>query len=145
MNKNTVWLLCAALALAVTVNLAYFFDWHTRTEIHIFAEKSRRAMMRGNRNPGIVFHLDKPYLLTSIEVVAADDARTNKYPHALWHLVAGPKPVPTTAFSYGKTVRSMKPAVSNAVAEPLEGGTKYSLMIEAGRRFKGKITFALPP
>ncbi len=144
MHKKTVLLLCAALALAAAVNLAYFFDWHGGAKIHIITEKSRRAILRGNHVPGIVFHLDKPYTLTSIVVVEADDARTNKYPHALWHLVAGAKPVPTTSFGYGKAVAGMKPAISNAAPEPLEADLKYHLLIESSGHLKGQVTFDPP-
>jgi hypothetical protein len=142
MNKRTVSLVCVALALACAY-LAFFTDLRKRKEIHIFPENSRRAFLRHNTTPTIAFHLDKSYPLTSIEVVACEEARTNKYPHALWHLVATNQPVPTTGFIYGANVRGMKPAISNTHAEILQADTKYFLRVEAPH-IKGEITFVPP-
>jgi hypothetical protein len=144
MNKKTVYLVGAILILAAAYNLAFFFDWHTKSNIQIFCEKSRRAILRGNEAPGLIFHLERSYPLTSIEVVAAEDARTNKYPHALWHLLAADKPVPTDTFSYGAAIHGMKPEIATAEPEPLEAGTEYLLTIEAGKKFKGKLSFQSP-
>ena len=80
----------------------------------------------------------------SIEVVAADDARTNKYPHALWHVLAADKPVATTSFGYGAAIQGMKPEIASAEPEPLEAGTDYLLLIEAGKNHKGKLSFQSP-
>ncbi len=144
MNKKTVLLVGAFLVLAATYNLAYFLDWHKRPQIQIFCEKSRRAILRGNDEPGLIFHFIKAVPLTSIEVVAADDARTNKYPHPLWHVLAADKPVPTTSFGYGATIKGMKPEIASAEPEPLEAGTDYLLLIEAGKNHKGKLSFQSP-
>jgi hypothetical protein len=144
MNRKTVYLVGAILILAAAYNLAFFFDWHKRSDIQIFYEKSRRAILGGNEAPGLIFHLVKSYPLTSIEVVAADDARTNKYPHALWHILADDKPVPTTSFGYGASIHGMKPEIATAEPEPLEAGTEYLLLIEAGKKFKGKLPFQSP-
>jgi hypothetical protein len=143
MNNRTILLVCAALGLAGAY-LAFFIDWHKRPKIQIFMEKSRQAVMGGSETPDIIFHFTNPYPLTSIEVVCADDARTNKYPHALWHVVAAAAPVPTTSFSYGAAIPGMKPEISTALPEPLESDTDYFLLVEAGKRLKGKITFQPP-
>jgi hypothetical protein len=144
MNKKTVFLVGAILILAAAYNLAFFMDWHKRPQIQIFCEKSRRAILRRNETPGLIFHLAKSYSLTSIEVVAADDARTNKYPHALWHVLAADKPVPTTSFGYGANIHGMRPEIATAEPEPLEPGTEYLLLIEAGKKDKGKLPFQPP-
>jgi hypothetical protein len=143
MNKKTVLLVCAALALA-GARLAFFIDWHKGQKIQIFMEKSRRSILGGNETPDLIFHFNNPYPLTSIKVVAAEDARTNKYPHALWHVVAADAPAPTTTFTYGAAVPGMKPEISTALPEPLEADTDYLLLVEAGRSLKGKITFQAP-
>jgi hypothetical protein len=143
MNKRTMLLVCAALALAGAY-LAFFIDWNKRPKIQIFMEKSRRSILGGNDSPGIFFHFTKPYSLTSIEVVAADDALTNKYPHPLWHVVAADAPVPTTSFSYGVAIAGMKPEISTAEPEQLEADTDYILLVEAGKHLKGKIAFQSP-
>jgi len=143
MNKRTVLLVCAALGLAGAY-LAFFIDWNHRPKIQIFMEKSRRSILGGSDNPGIFFHFTNSYPLTSIEVVEADDAKTNKYPHPLWHVVAADAPVPTSSFSYGATIPGMKPEISTAEPEPLEGDTEYLLLVEAGKSLKGKIAFQMP-
>jgi hypothetical protein len=143
MNKRTVLLVCAALVLA-GARLAFHFDWHKQAKIQIFMEKSRRSIMGGSETPDLIFHFKNPYPLTSIEVVAAEDARTNKYPHALWHLVAIAAPPPTSSFSYGAAIPGMKPEISTAVPEPLEADTDYYLLVEAGKNLKGKLTFQAP-
>jgi hypothetical protein len=143
MNQRTVLLVGAALALAGAY-LAFFIDWHKRPEIQIFCEKSRQAIMGGSDTPGLVFHFTNAFPLTSIKVVAAEDARTNKYPHALWYVVAADAPVPTTSFSYGAAIPGMKPEISTATPEPLQADTKYSLVVQAGKNLKGEITFQPP-
>jgi hypothetical protein len=142
-NKRTVWLVCAALVLAGAY-LRYFFDWHPQTKIQIFCEKSRRSILGGSETPDLIFRFTNTYAVTSIKVVEAEDARTNKYPHALWHLVAASAPVPTSSFNYGATIPGMKPQIGTALPEPLQSDTKYSLMVEADKHLKGEITF-LPP
>jgi hypothetical protein len=140
MNKKTVWLVCAALALGGAY-MRCFFDWHKRTEIQIFCEKSRQAILGGSETPAIIFHFLSSYPLTSIEVVEVEDARTNKYPHALWHVVAAAAPVPTTSFEYGAAIPGMKPEIATAQPEPLQADTQYSLLVHADKNQKGQITF----
>jgi hypothetical protein len=144
MNKRTAYLVGAILVLAAAYNLAFFMDWHKRPEIQIFCEKSRGAIMHGSESPNLIFHLVKSYPLTSIEVVEAEDARTNKYPHPLWHVLAEDKPVPTTSFAYGAAIHGMKPEIPTAMPEPLEVDTEYLLLVEAGKKIKGKLLFQLP-
>ena len=143
MNKRTVWLVGAALVLAGAY-MRYFFDWHRQTKIQIFCEKSRQSILAGNETPALMFHFTNSYPVTSIEVVEAEDARTNKYPHALWHVVAADAPVPTTSFSYGTAIPGMKPEIATALPEPLQPDTKYSLVVEAAKHLKGEITFEQP-
>jgi hypothetical protein len=144
MNKKTVFLVGTILVLAAAYNLAFYMDWHNRPEIQIFCEKSRRAILGRSETPGLVFHLVKSYPLTSIKVVAAEDARTNKYPHALWHVLAADKPVPTTSFGYGAVIHGMKPEISTAEPESLEAGTEYLLLVEAGKKVTGRLSFQTP-
>jgi hypothetical protein len=142
-NNRTVWLVCAALVLAGAY-MRYFFDWHQHAQIQIFCEKSRQAILGGSETPALIFHFTNAYPLTSIEVVDAEDARTNKFPHALWHVVAAAAPVPTTSFVYGAAIPGMKPEISTAQPEPLQADTKYSLVVEAAKNLKGQITFQAP-
>jgi hypothetical protein len=140
MNNRTILLVCAVLALTGAY-MRYFMDWHKRAGIQIFCEKSRAALLGGSETPGLIFHFANPYPLTSIEVVAAEDARTNKHPHILWHLVAAGAPVPTISFGYGEAIPGMKPEISAAVPEELDADTKYFLLVEAGKKLKGQLNF----
>jgi len=140
MSNRTVLLICVAVALAGAY-MRYFMDWHQRPHIQIFCEKSRSAILRGKATPGVIFHFTNSYPLTSIKVVEADEALTNKYPHALWHLIADGAPVPTHSFGYGAAIKGMKPEISTAVPEPLDAGEEYLLLVEAGKQLKGQLTF----
>jgi len=91
----------------------------------------------------MAFYLDKAYPLTSVEVVSTEEARTNKYPHALWHMVAQAVPPLTATFNYGAAIPGMKPEVSTALPEPLQPDVDYSLVVEAGNGLKGEKSFSL--
>jgi len=139
-NNRTVLLVCVALALAGAY-MRYFMDWRKHNEIQIFCEKSRQSVLAGSDAPAVIFHFTNTCSLTSIEVVEAEDARTNKFPHALWHVVAADKPAPTSSFVYGAAIPGMKPQIATAQPEPLEPGTDYLLRVESGRSLKGELTF----
>jgi hypothetical protein len=78
----------------------------------------------------VSFTFNKRYPLKSFKVVAAQELATNKYPLALWHLVAESKPVPVKAIIYGKPVRGMKPVVAELEPEPLQPNTEYVVLVE---------------
>jgi hypothetical protein len=80
----------------------------------------------------VSFGFNKPYRLNSLKVVAADDLATNKYPLALWHLVAEGSPRPVKAVIYGRPVPGMKPAMEGIEAEVLLPDTQYVVLVEAG-------------
>ena len=139
-NNNTKVLIGIALVLAITY-LTLFTDVLHPKKIQIAYSQPR--MIAGAKADAVIFALDKPYVLTSVKVVSTDEARTNKFPHALWHLVADLKQQPVNAFLYGAHIRGMKPDVPNAVAESLQGNENYSLIVEAGTKLKGEIVFHL--
>jgi len=80
----------------------------------------------------VSFGFNKAYRLNSIKVVEAQDLATNKYPVALWHLVADAKPRPVKAVIYGRPVAGMKPAVEGVEPEVLLPDTEYVVLIETG-------------
>jgi hypothetical protein len=134
MRKQTGFLIVAALVLAAAY--AFFFtDWFGQKSIHILFR------MRG-RQP--IFGLEgREYRLTTVKVVRADDATTNKYPHALWHLVADEKgSEPVTDFVYGETLKGMKPKVPGTAPEAVQPNTNYRLILEAGK-IKGEREFQI--
>jgi hypothetical protein len=134
MNKQTVVLSSVALVLAL-LYVAYFTDWLKHKDIQIHWTASRAAAN------SVSFYLNPPSKLTSVEVVTTEEAKTNKFPHALWHVVAGTTPVVVSNFTYGAAIPGMKPKIPTAVAEPLEPGTDYSLLVESGEGLKGEKSF----
>jgi hypothetical protein len=135
MNKQTVILICVALGLA-TLYIANFTDWLKPKKIQVY---SRISPASG----ALAFYLDKKYPLTSIEVVSTEEARTNKFPHALWHVVAKGAGVQVNIFNYGMSIPGMAPEVATAVPEPLQPDTDYSVLVEAGSGLKGEKSFSV--
>ena len=142
MSKRTIFLIFTAVVLAVAYVKFFKPDWFTPKKIQImyrnFPARSRRT---GTTRMALTFYLDKPYKLTSIKVVSAAEAQTNKYPHSLWHLVAQTNSVPTIEFDYGGHIVGMKPEIAHASPEPLEVGQRYTMHIETADKVQGEVTF----
>jgi hypothetical protein len=135
MNRQTFFLVSVALVLA-TLYIAFFTDWLKPRNIHVYWRPSPAS-------GAIVFYLDKAYALTSVEVVSTDDAKTNKHPHALWHMVSEPGSKPTSTFNYGASIPGMKPEIASALPEQLQLDTDYSLVVRAGGKLKGEQSFTV--
>jgi len=143
MNKRAVFLIGTALVLAAVYIFYFtsFTDWIKPVKIQIMC---RNFPTRGGHSAtvkALTFYLDKPYQLTSIKIVSATEARTNKYPHALWYLVAETNSAPTVQFDYGAAISGMKPEIPHSVAEPLLPNLPYEIVIESGKKLKGQLTF----
>jgi len=143
MNKRTVFFAGVAGILA-TLYLIYFTDSFKPKKIQIMWRIPATGGSGPAHGPNVVFYLKPASPLTSIKVVETDDAQTNKYAHALWHVVAEAAPVVIDTFNYGATIPGMKPEVATALPEPLQLDTSYSLLVEAGKDLKGEKTFSLP-
>ena len=113
-------------------------DWFARDNIHIYhrSRPARAGMFRGKRaddNPAInpiIFGFGRRQKLTSIKVVPAVEANTNKYAHAIWHLVSESNSVPVKDFTYGAPIPGMHPAIQGALPDALEPGVRYRLFVE---------------
>ncbi len=151
-RKNIILLLCA---LVLAGGYVYFFtDWFAGPDIQIMhtirptPQAGRRIGRRDAARPAashtVSFALDRKLELTLVKVVSASDAATNKYPHAIWHLISDSNSVPTKALVYGMPVRGMRPAVKGASADALAPDTAYRLLLESDA---GKVTydFKTPP
>jgi len=88
----------------------------------------------------VSFTLDDRYELTSIKVVMDNEYQTNKYAHALWHLIAESNSVPTKGIIYGMKIKGMQPDIAKARPDSLQPNTTYRLLVDAGK-FKGETTF----
>lgn len=136
MNKKTFTLIAVALVLGA-VYVFKFTDWLVEENIQILYRTHRAQPFFGLQN--------KEYHLTSIKVVKAEEASTNKYAPALWHLVAAdPKKgsEAVTDFIYGQPINGMQPAIPGTTASPLAKNTNYRIVVEAGK-IKGQRDFAL--
>jgi len=90
----------------------------------------------------ISFALNNKYALTSVKVIEETDAKTNKYPHPLWHLISESNSVPTKSIFYGAPIGGMKPEYAKTKPEPLQTNVPYLLQIEAGD-LKGEVAFKI--
>jgi hypothetical protein len=141
MHKNPKLLAC--LAATIAIYLVFFTDGHKAKKIQILKAVYPAGILPGTSSPTMVFSLDRPYALTSVKVVETEEAETNKFAHALWHMVATPSAQPVKTFRYGAELPGMKPYLETAQPEPLDPDTTYSLVVESGR-LKGELTFQPP-
>lgn len=134
MSKKNLILIATALILGA-IYVFKFTDW--------FQEKHIQILYRA-RNSQLFFGLaDKQYRLTQIKVVKADEANTNKYARAVWHLVAADQgSAPIEHFAYGEVIQGMKPAIPDLTPEPLSKNTSYRIFVEAGK-LKGQQDFTV--
>lgn len=153
MNRKE-WVLVALVLVLGGLYVVVFSGWfgpkvirveHTvRSLREAYGSGGRRVDPAGQQTLGNVsFSLHKNYKLTSVKVVAAAEARTNKYPHALWELTAKDGSQPVDALAYGLLVPGMMPKSSVVEPEPLAPGVEYRLLVEAGN-WRGVREFTLP-
>ncbi len=100
-------------------------DWFSRAPIPIKYRFLPRATAP-------LFGFEQSLQLTEVKVIAVSDIATNKYPHALWHLVSKSRSVPVNEFLYGAPIQGMQPVFDGAAPEPLAPGTSYRLLVKAG-------------
>jgi hypothetical protein len=136
--------LLVTLALVALAGLAAYMmmDWLRPAPIQVEclirrAQPSRRpqpAAESASGRPGynVSFAFNRKVALTAIRVYPLQEALTNKHPHAIWNLQSVSNAVPTKSLVYGGWVRGMQPVVKGAMADPLEAGSSYRLVVEAG-------------
>jgi len=137
MNKRLA--LVSVLLVLIATYVVFFSDFWKKQEIRIECTNLR---FRSDKAPAgaKAFLLEHPCRIKSIMVARADDAATNKYPHALWHLVA-PRPVRLDTFYYGEPIRGMAPSIPESKPEPLDPGEKYRLVVETSAHELGVVVF----
>lgn len=116
-------------------------DWFAEQPIQIShrispwmnVPRSRRASPPTQFNP-VVFSFGGYYRFKEIKVVLADEIATNKYAHPLWHLISETNSYPTATLAYGERLRGMTPPVKGSVADPLEPGVKYRLLVKTDHK-----------
>lgn len=143
------------IALAVVLggfSLYLNKDRFARDDIHIShrSRPQRPGMFRrGRPNPvvsatdPVLFGFDSTLKLKTVKVIPLSDIATNKYPHAIWHLVSESNSVPIKEFAYGSPIPGMHPALKGVVPDPLEPGVQYRLFIQTeGRKAEHDFTAA---
>jgi len=129
------------LLLGVIGFFCYWNDFFRKPAIQI--TPSIRPGQRSALNPEaypVAFMLDGKYQLTALKVITVADAKTNKYPVPIWHMISDSSSQPTKIIEYGKRIRGMKPSVPKGRPQPLQANIPYRLLIEAGER-KGHVDF----
>jgi hypothetical protein len=148
------WVLVALVLVLGGLYVVYFSGWLGPRVIRVeySVRSAREAWGTGGRrvNPagkaelgGVSFALHRNYKLTSVKVLPAADAKTERYAHPLWHLVARKGSQPVDSLAYGLPVAGMTNASAGVGPEPLETGVEYRLLVEAGS-WKGARDFVVP-
>ena len=130
MNNRSIFLVAVAVILGAAY-ACFFTDWFKKKQIQISFRTFPGRAVKSDVEP-IMILLDKQYQLTSIKVVSADEFRTNKFAHPVWHLIPASNSVPVTDFGYGERVKGMKPSEPKAIAEKLVPEAKYRIILDAG-------------
>jgi len=149
------WILLALVVLLGGISLYLNKDWFAKDTIQIYhrSRPARATLFRRKRsdtaaeNPAInpiTFGFSSRLRLNSIKVIPLSDIETNRFPHPIWHLISDSNSVPTKDFSYGDSIKGMRPAVKEAIPDPLQPGVSYRLLVEAGD-FKAKHDFVPVP
>ena len=143
MSKKNIGLLFLVAGLGA-IYIFNFTSLFQKSEMEITSRIRPRLTARGGRGAvagnSISFFMNRKYGLTSVKVVEENEFNTNKYPHALWHLISSSNSVPTKAIIYGVPVEGMTPKVEKIRPEALQTNVSYVLIIEAGN-IKGQTTF----
>ena len=141
MTKNTIVLVVVAVILGA-VYVVYFSDWFQTQSIQIIPTirpSGGRRVATAPRAKGdaqtydVTFGFDGSYAFTKIQVFAAEDLQTNKYPAPFWDLISDSKSAPVKYLLYGDPPKGMKPSVPRARALPLQADVEYVLKLEAGK------------
>ena len=147
MRSNTIVLIVVLIVIAAVYGFIWpgqLMDWFRSPTIQVLAQI--RPVRSVRSTPGepatypVSFAFDRKLKITEIKVVAVEDEKTNKFPHAVWHMISDSNSVPTKAMIYGQPLRGLKPKVPRARPEPLEADVKYRFYVTAGK-YKGQRDF----
>jgi hypothetical protein len=149
------WLLVGLAVVLAGISLYLNKDWFASKDIHIYHRSlpDRASLIRGRKSARkndsatdpVFFGFDRKIKLTSIEVFAANEIETNKYAHALWHLISDSNSVPVKDITYGTPIKGMRPALKAATPEELQPGEPYRLVIHTASAEKAAHDFVPNP
>jgi hypothetical protein len=144
MTRKNVFLV-SVVVVAFALYARYFTDWFVTPRIRIICQNRIMPFRRRNaRVYPVSFTLDGRYRLSSVQVISVSALSTNRQPLPLWHLVAKGRSAPTQGFFYGMGIRGMHPFTPRSRPDPLQPGTTYRLLVQAGRA-KGEVDFRPRP
>ncbi|MEO7297332.1 MAG: hypothetical protein ABI042_02000 [Verrucomicrobiota bacterium] len=142
MSKKNIALFALLLVLGV-IYIFYFTNLFRKTTMEIVYQISpKMGRGKGAIENAVIFSINGKFKLTSVKVVEDSDLKTNKYPHALWHLVSSSNSLPTKAVIYGIPVRGMQSEIPKMKPEKLQKNIPYVLLLEADE-IKGQTKFQI--
>ena len=142
MSKRNVFLVLLLLGLGGIYVFKFTNLFHEPQMEIIYQYRTKLGRGKKAVENAVTFSLNSKYQLTDLRVYEEEDFKTNKYPHALWHLVSESNSVPTRALIYGAPIEGMQPKVKKINAKPLQKDVRYVLLLEAGK-VKGQQIFKI--
>jgi hypothetical protein len=145
MSKKNLVLISFVVVLGA-VYLYYFTDLFAKPTFAISARpRIEPRSSRGAEKYSVSFNFDTrtKMKLNEVKVVRVAELETNKYPHAVWHLISDNGSSPMKGIIYGETIKGMKPKVPKMKPEPLEPNVKYRLLVNSDKR-SGQADFEIP-
>ena len=147
------WMLAGLVVALAGISLYLNRDWFAGKDIHIYHRSlpDRASLIRGRRSKNtsptdpVFFGFDRRLKLTSIEVFPVKELETNKYAHAVWHLVSDSNSVPVKDITYGVPIKGMRPALKAATPDDLQPGEDYRLVIHTAASEKAEHDFVPNP
>jgi hypothetical protein len=143
MTKKPI-LILALVAVVGGVVLYLNRDWFSRAPIQISHRFHAFAGRFGGQTEvaPVMFEFNRLLKLTDVKVILVQEAATNKFPKAFWHMVSESNSLPTRGFVYGQSVPGMRPATKGVNASPLDPDATYRVLLRAGS-FRAEHDFSL--
>lgn len=137
-------LLVFVLVVLSAIYVYFFTDWFNKPQIAISPRVRVSPVKRGGPDElQVSFSFDTKCELTEVKVFSVAEMETNKYPHALWHLISDTNSAPLKGILYGQAIAGMKPKIPKMKPEPLQPQRKYRLLVQAGE-LRGQTDFEIP-
>ena len=148
MRRERKLLTVAGVIVLIGLYACIYRDWFRPPKIQIYDRISTGRPMRKTTRTNqiadltVAFGLDRLYELTEVKVVAVAELATNKYAHAVWHLVSDSNSIPVKGFNYGQHIRGMRLEAKTARPAALESNVTYRLFVKANGQ-KGQYDFKI--
>lgn len=150
-KREIAWIV--VLLLVIGAYIHYFSNWGVTKEIQVLAtvrpplQFRRRGGAAAGTNAAafrILFTLDAPYKLTSLELTEVDRAHSNAPGRVMWHLVSQSNSPPVKMFQYGQAIKGLEPDLPGVQPEPLEPGGIYRMEVSTHTLKGASLPFTIP-